>query len=419
MYEKVCRSCQSRNLESVLDLGMSPLSQNFLPFEKLNDFEEFYPLHLYVCTNCWLVQLEEYVSGKEIFQGEYLYLSSYSDSWVNHAKDYADLVTNNFFLDQNKFVIEIASNDGYLLQWFKGKKIPVLGIEPSETCSKVALEKGIPTEVIYFGAKSAVYLKKKFGSANLLIGNNVLAHVPQLNDFIAGMKIILAKDGVFTMEFPHLKQLVEKNQFDTIYHEHFSYFSLMVVKKIFASHSLFLFDAEEIPTHGGSLRIYGAHIGNKSFSISDRYLEIIEQEKKLGMNTLQFYSTFKERVKETKRNLLRFLIEKVDQGRKVVGYGAPAKGNTLLNYCGIKTDLLDYVVDRSTHKIGKYLPGTHIPIYAPQKIRETEPDYVLILPWNIKDEIIEQMSFISDWGGKFVVPIPDLNILDSERILTT
>ncbi|MEL6256257.1 MAG: class I SAM-dependent methyltransferase [Bacteroidota bacterium] len=413
-----CRFCKSQNLESIVDLGMSPLSQNFLSADKLNQPETFYPLHTYVCTDCWLVQLEEFVSGREIFEGEYLYLSSYSDSWVQHARHYTDLVTERFSLDENKLVVEIASNDGYLLQWFQGKNIPVLGIEPSETCSTVAIEKGIPTEVLYFGTASASFLLGQYGEADLLLGNNVLAHVPDINDFVAGMKILLAKDGVITMEFPHLQRLVEDNQFDTIYHEHFSYLSLISVAQIFLKQGLRLFDVEELSTHGGSLRIYACHSESQMHSVSERYTSLLIRERELGMNSLQFYADFGEQVEACKRKLLSFLIQAAQDGKTVVGYGAAAKGNTLLNYCGIREDLLKYVVDRSEVKIGKFLPGTHIPIYAPERILETQPDYVLILPWNLRNEIIDQWSVIYDWGGKFVVPIPETQILEiSEKLI--
>jgi hypothetical protein len=371
--------------------------------------EPFYPLHVQVCDQCFLVQLEAYVSPEHIFT-EYAYFSSYADSWLQHAKAYTDLMVERFGLNEQSNVVELASNDGYLLQYFVEKRIPCLGIEPAANVAKVAIDKGIPTLVEFFGVKSAQKLADQGKQADLLLGNNVLAQVPDLNDFVAGMKILLKPKGVITVEFPHLSCLMAENQFDTIYHEHFSYFSLITSEKIFAAHGLTIFDVEEIPTHGGSLRIYARHQEDNSQPISDRLIQLRQREEEAGITQMESYVNFAEQVKETKRKLLDFLIKAKREGKTVVGYGAPGKGNTLLNYCAIRTDFLDYTVDRNPYKQGKFLPGTHIPIYHPDKIAETKPDYVLILPWNFKDEIIKQMASIRDWGGQFVVPIPEVRV---------
>jgi hypothetical protein len=371
--------------------------------------EPFYPLHVQVCDQCFLVQLEAYVSPEHIFT-EYAYFSSYADSWLQHAKAYTDLMVERFGLNEQSNVVELASNDGYLLQYFVEKGIPCLGIEPAANVAKVAIDKGIPTLVEFFGVKSAQKLADQGKQADLLLGNNVLAQVPDLNDFVAGMKILLKPKGVITVEFPHLSCLMAENQFDTIYHEHFSYFSLITSEKIFAAHGLTIFDVEEIPTHGGSLRIYARHQEDNSQPISDRLIQLRQREEEAGITQMESYANFAEQVKETKRKLLDFLIKAKREGKKVVGYGAPGKGNTLLNYCAIRTDFLDYTVDRNPYKQGKFLPGTHIPIYHPDKIADTKPDYVLILPWNFKDEIIKQMASIRDWGGEFVVPIPEVRV---------
>ncbi len=410
MTQGNCRFCKTSLKHSFVDLGMSPFSNSYLKPEQLNKSEKFYPLHTYVCEQCLLVQLEEFESPDYIFS-DYAYFSSYSDGWLNHARKYTELVIDRFGFDQSSLIIEIASNDGYLLQFFQSQSIPVLGIEPAANVAKVAEAKGIPTLVKFFGVQTAQKLLEQGKTADLLLGNNVLAHVPDINDFVAGMKIILKSEGVLTMEFPHLWQLINQNQFDTIYHEHFSYLSFTTVEKIFAQHCLTLFDVEELPTHGGSLRIYGKHDHNQKWAITDRVTLLKAKEKKAGLDTVEAYLQFSDRVMSTKRKLLSFLIELKDTGKTIVGYGAPAKGNTLLNYCGIRTDLLDYTCDRSPHKQGLFLPGTHIPIYHPDKIAETKPDYVLILPWNLKDEIRSQLSYIRDWGGKFVVPIPEVEVL--------
>lgn len=406
-----CRFCAAPLQTTVVDLGMSPLCESYVSREQLNQMESFYPLHVYVCDRCFLVQLEQYVSPEHIFQ-EYAYFSSYSDTWLQHAKAYTDLMVRRFGFDQDSQVVEVASNDGYLLQYFVEKGIPALGIEPAANVARVAVEKGVPTRVEFLGADTARRMAAEGVRADLLIGNNVLAQVPDLNDFVAGMKILLAPQGVLTMEFPHLMRLVAENQFDTIYHEHFSYFSLLTVERIFAAFDLVLFDVEELSTHGGSLRIYACHADDVTKGVSGRLLDLCEREVLAGVHTTAYYAAFAEQVKATKRALLSFLIDAKAAGKRVVGYGAPGKGNTLLNYCGIRTDFVDFTVDRNPYKQGKFLPGTHIPIYHPDKIAQVQPDYVLILPWNFKEEIMAQMSFIRSWGGKFVVPIPAARVFD-------
>jgi len=411
MKQAVCRFCSEPLEHTFCDLGMSPLSNSYLTEDKLNEIEPFYPLHAYVCGQCYLVQLQELENPEQIFS-DYAYFSSYSDSWLQHAKNYALSMIERFGYDANSLVMEIASNDGYLLKNFVERNIPVLGIEPATNVARVAQQAGIDTVSDFFGVKLAELLVEDAIKADLLIGNNVLAHVPGLNDFVAGLKILLKPDGVITMEFPHLLRLMEKNQFDTIYHEHFSYFSFTTVEKVFDKHGLTLFDVDEVPTHGGSLRIYGRHAEGLTKSVGKRIYELREREAAAGLMTLAAYSTFTEQVCETKRALLEFLIAAKRQGKQIVGYGAPAKGNTLLNYCGIRQDFLDYTVDRSPHKQGHFLPGTHIPVFAPEKIFETRPDYVLILPWNLKNEISEKMAHIHSWGGKFVLPIPRVEVLE-------
>lgn len=404
-----CRFCESPLAHTFVDLGMSPLCESYVSSAQLNQVEAFYPLHVYVCDECFLVQLLEYVSPAHIFS-EYAYFSSYADSWLRHAKDYTELMVKRFHLNEQSQVIELASNDGYLLQYFVEKNIPVLGVEPATNIAKVAIEKGIPTINEFFGQECARKLLQQGKQADLITANNVLAHVPDLNDFVAGIKLLLKPQGVATGEFQHLMRLMAENQFDTIYHEHFCYHSFLTIEKIFAAHGMTLFDVKELPTHGGSLRIYACHQEDQSKSVSDRVIELREREKKDGFMTLERYINFDEQVRETKRKLLDFLIKAKREGKTIVGYGAPGKGNTLLNYCGIRTDFLDYTVDRNPYKQGKFLPGTHIPILHPSKIEETKPDYVLILPWNFKDEIMGQMNFIRQWGGKFVVPIPEVII---------
>jgi hypothetical protein len=371
--------------------------------------ERFYPLHAFVCEKCFLVQLGEYVSPEEIFT-EYAYFSSYSDTWLAHAHDYTELMVDRFGLDAKTQVVELASNDGYLLQYFVQKGIPVLGVEPAANVAREAEKKRIRTVVKFFGRATAHELTGQGFSADLLLGNNVLAHVPDLNDFVGGMKILLKPQGVITMEFPHLVRLMEENQFDTIYHEHFSYLSFSTVEAVFAAHGLTLFDVDELPTHGGSLRIYGCHAEDSSKSVFERVKLLKEREKSWGIRNLDVYQAFGDKVKASKREILKFLIEANNAEKSVVGYGAPGKGNTLLNYCGIRGDLIQYTVDRNPYKQGKFTPGTHIPIYPPEKIKETKPDFVFILPWNLKNEIAQQMDFIREWGGRFVVPIPQLKV---------
>ncbi len=393
-----------------MDLGVSPLANSFLNTEQLNEMEPFYPLHVYVCEVCFLVQLPELQSPEKIFE-DYAYFSSYSESWLRHAKDYVELMVERFGFNSNSQIIEIASNDGYLLQYFKEKGISVLGVEPAENVAKAALNRGIPTVVKYFGTKTAKELVSEYRHADLLLGNNVLAHVPNLNDFVEGMRYLLAPQGSITMEFPHLLHLMEENQFDTIYHEHFSYFSFITVESIFRKHGLTIFDVQELPTHGGSLRIYARHNDDASKPVSERVLGLRNKEKTNKFNKLECYLSFEEKVKEKKFKIVEFFIKEKRDGTAIAGYGAPAKGNTLLNFCGIRTDFIGYTVDLSPHKQGLFLPGTHIPIYSPDKIKETKPDYLLILPWNIKDEIIKQMALIREWGGQFVVLIPEVKVL--------
>ncbi len=405
-----CRICEARLAVSFCDLGMSPLSNAYLDTEKLGDMEPFYPLHARVCGECFLVQLDEFETPAAIFS-DYAYFSSYSDSWLAHAKQYTDAVIRRFKLGASHRVVEVASNDGYLLRYFKERGVAVLGVEPAANVAQVAKQAGIPTVVRFFGIETARALVTEGHSADLLVGNNVLAHVPDVNDFVAGMKILLKPGGVITMEFPHLMRLMAENQFDTIYHEHFSYFSLLTAQQLFARHGLVLFDVEELSTHGGSLRIYGRHLEDGSKPIDAKVPSLIARERTAGLAQIETYASFAEQVRETKRKLLEFLIVAKREGKTVVGYGAPAKGNTLLNYCGVRGDFLEYTVDRSPHKQDKFLPGTRIPVYSPDRIRETRPDYVLILPWNLKDEIVEQMAHIREWGGKFVVPIPEVQVV--------
>jgi 2-polyprenyl-3-methyl-5-hydroxy-6-metoxy-1,4-benzoquinol methylase len=406
-----CRFCNNELHCTFADLGMSPLANSYIAPECLQRMEPFYPLHAFVCEKCYLVQLEELESPEKLF-GDYPYFSSYSESWLRHAQSYAKQMVDRFRLGRESLVVEVASNDGYLLQYFKAAGIHVLGIEPARNVAEAAEKMGIPTMVKFFGTAVATALAESGHRADLLVGNNVLAHVPELNDFVAGLQILLKPNGLITMEFPHLFRLIEGNQFDTIYHEHFSYFSFTTAEKVFASHGLVLFDVQELPTHGGSLRIFAKHKADESKPIAASVSELREREESAGITRMATYRSFAKKIKETKRRLLEFLIDARRSGKRIVGYGAPAKGNTLLNYCGVKTDFLEYTVDRSPHKQGCYLPGTRIPVYSPERITETRPDYVLILPWNLKDEIIEQMSYIRRWGGRFVVPIPEPKVLE-------
>jgi 2-polyprenyl-3-methyl-5-hydroxy-6-metoxy-1,4-benzoquinol methylase len=394
-----------------LDLGMSPLSNAYVKALQLQSMEPFYPLHCLVCASCFLVQLEEFEKPEIIF-GDYAYFSSYSDTWLQHAREYTEVILERLHLTGKSYVIEVASNDGYLLQYFLNKGIPALGIEPAANVARVAREKGIATLEGFFGRDLAQELARQGRLADLIVANNVLAHVPALNDFVGGLKILLKPQGVITLEFPHLLRLMAENQFDTIYHEHFSYFSLTTVETVLAAHALKLFDVETLPTHGGSLRIYACHAEDASQTVSERVKALKDHEGTYGLNRLETYFAFGDQVKKTKRQILAFLIDAKEEGKRLVGYGAPAKGNTLLNYCGIRSDFLDYTVDRSPHKQGLFLPGTHIPIESPDKVRQTKPDYLFILPWNIKEEVMEQMACIREWGGKFVVPIPEVRIYE-------
>ena len=405
-----CRFC-GRHLEvTFVDLGMSPLCESFLPAERLRHMEPFYPLNVFVCDSCFLVQLDEYVSPDAIFR-DYAYFSSYSTSWLDHAKRYVDKMVEQLALTPDSHVVEVASNDGYLLQYFLPHGIRPLGIEPAGNVAREAEAKGVPTLVEFFTTDLAQGMVREGRGADLIIGNNVLAQVPDLQDFVKGLKILLRPGGVITLEFPHLLRLMDGNQFDTIYHEHFSYFSLLTAEKIFAAHGLTVFDVEELPTHGGSLRLYLRHTEEETPSVTARVgrLRVLEQERELDQ--LSGYRSFAAQVEKTKRDLLRFLIDAKEQGKSIAGYGAPGKGNTLLNYCGIRTDLLEYTVDRNPHKWGMFLPGTHIPVYAPERIAETQPDYVLILPWNLKEEIAAQLEYVRSWGGRLVIPIPEVQVI--------
>lgn len=406
-----CRLCGKALSRTFVDLGMSPLANSYRAPAQMNSMEPFYPLHVWICDSCLLVQVQEFASPKHIF-GEYAYFSSYSQTWLRHIQAYSQLVIERFGLSASTTVVEIASNDGYLLQFFQNCGIPVLGVEPAENVADVARKKGIPTITRFFGVETARDLVDKGTRADLLVANNVLPHVPNLNDFIAGLKLLLAPRGVLTMEFGYLVRLMAENEFDTIYHEHFSYFSFLSVQAALDRHGLSVFDVEQLPTHGGALRVYVRHREDDSKLTDPRVEQLVTRERELGVDRLEFYDSFPEQVRETKRSLLEFLISAKRQRKSIVGYGAPAKGVTLLNYCGVSTDFLDYTVDINPAKQGHFLPGLNIPIYAPDKLRETRPDYVLILPWNLRDEIVSQTKYVRSWGGKFVVPIPTVRVLE-------
>jgi SAM-dependent methyltransferase len=406
---KACRFCGASLQRTFVDLGMSPLCETYPSEADLNRGEVYYPLHVYVCEKCWLVQLEEYESPENIFN-DYAYFSSYSDSWLKHCDKYCEAVKSRFGLGKHSFVIEVASNDGYLLQYFVKRDVPVLGIEPAANVAKVAVEKNVPTLVRFFGVELANELAAQDRCADLVLGNNVLAQVPDLNDFVEGLKILLKPEGVLTLEFPHLLRLIEHNEFDTIYHEHFSYFSMLSTVKIMEAHGLKVFDVEELASHGGSLRVYACRAESQTHKIEPSVGDLIADERKAGLDSIEGYEKFALQVKQTKWALVDFLLTAARQGKTVAGYGAPGKSATLLHYCGIGKDLIEYTVDRSPYKQGRFLPGTHIPIYHPDRIRETKPDYVVILPWNLKDEIMRQSQFIREWGGKFVVPIPKVAV---------
>lgn len=409
MSRHSCRFCDSPLVHTFVDLGMSPLANSYLEAAALDEGETFYPLHTYVCDRCFLVQLPEWQTPDAIFS-DYSYFSSYSDSWLAHAKAYTAKMVERFGFDSASLAVEVASNDGYLLQYFVERGVPVLGIEPAANVAAAAEEIGVETEVAFFGTELARRLAGDGRRADLLLGNNVLAHTPYLNDFVAGLKILLAETGVVTLEFPHLQRLVESNQFDTIYHEHFSYFSFRTVKAVLEHHGLTVFDVEELPTHGGSLRVFARHAEDESKPVEASVGSLVQREEGLGFHTLEPYESFGEKVRRTKRRLLQALIDLKTEGKTVAAYGAPAKGVTFLNYCGIRTDLVDFTVDRSPHKQDRFLPGVHIPIFPPDRIRELRPDVVWILPWNLRREISEQMSDVRDWGGRFLVAVPDVEL---------
>ena len=404
-----CRFCGAPLSQTFVDLGMSPLCESFLGPEQLNQMEPFYPLHAHVCGGCFLVQLETYVAPEEIFT-EYAYFSSYSRSWLAHAKSYVDLAAGRFGLSGSSLVVELGSNDGYLLQYFVERGIPVLGIEPAQNVAKAAVGRGVETMTAFFGESLAAQLVREGKSADLIIGNNVLAQVPDLNGFVAGIKTLLKPDGVATIEVPHLMRLMSENQFDTIYHEHFSYFSLSTAAQVFARHGMTMFDVEELPSHGGSLRLFLRHAADQTKPVASRVAALQKRETEAGLTRLETFDAFRGQVEAVKRDLLDFLIVRRREGKSVAGYGAPGKGNTLLNYCGVRTDMIAFTVDRNPYKHGKFLPGTHIPIHPPEHIAQTRPDYVVIMPWNLKDEIMAQLSYIRDWGGKFVVFIPEVRV---------
>jgi hypothetical protein len=402
----LCRLCSAPLTHTFVDLGTSPLANSYLDPAQLAEGEMFYPLHVRVCEKCLLVQLPEFASPGEIF-GDYAYFSSYSDSWVEHARRYVELVADRFGLDETSHVVEVASNDGYLLQFFQARGVPALGVEPAGNVAAAAEQRGIRTIVDFFGERLAERLLAEGSAADLIVGNNVLAHVPDVHDFVAGLRVLLKLDGVVTMEFPHILRLIEERQFDTIYHEHFSYFSLGSAERLFARHGLVIFDVEELTTHGGSLRIYAAH-ADGPHRPGERIARLHEKERHAGLTELGTYLRYNESARAAKRDLLAFLLDAKRAGKAVAAYGAAAKGVTLLNFCGIGTDFIDYVVDRSPHKQGRFLPGVRLPIYAPERVRETRPDVLLILPWNLADEIAEQMAFVREWGCELVIPIPEV-----------
>ena len=406
-----CRFCNNKVVNDFADLGFSPPSNSFLSEKQLNQSETFYPLKVQVCSSCFLVQVDEYAKHDEIFDKDYIYFSSYSSSWLEHARNYTDMMIKRFNFNHESNVFEIASNDGYLLQYFKEKNINVLGIEPTSNTADVAVSKGIETLVRFFGKKLALELQKNNRYADLILGNNVLAHVPDINDFVSGLPLVLKKEGIITFEFPHLMELMLNNQFDTIYHEHFSYLSLFSVQIIFKKHNLKIFDVDQIKTHGGSLRIYATHSNNSEHSISSNVSILLNEELKFGINSIKKYNTFQKFTELVKDNFLSFLLKAKRDNKKVIGYGAAAKGVTLLNFCGVRKDLIQFIVDKSPHKIDKYIPGVHIPVLNEKEISNYKPDYIVILPWNIKHEIIQQLKYVRDWNCKFVVAIPEIKIL--------
>jgi SAM-dependent methyltransferase len=404
-----CRFCGTQLTHIFADLGVSPLANSYLSEDELGQMEPFYPLRALVCHECFLVQLEDYETPDVIFS-EYAYFSSYSTTWLDHSRRYAEMAIERFGLDERSQVVELASNDGYLLQYFMEHGIPVLGVEPAANVAEVARAKGVRTLVKFFGRATGREVAAMM-DADLVIGNNVLAHVPDLNDFVGGVKLVLGPAGVVTMEFPHLLHLIDRNEWDTIYHEHFSYFSFLTVSRVFERHGMTLFDVEELPTHGGSLRIYGRHTEDESHPVTERARELANRERAEGFERVETYLGFSEGVKRAKWELLEFLIEQRRAGSRIAAYGAPAKGNTLLNYCGIGTDFIEYTCDLNPHKQGHYLPGTRVPIRPPDAIRETRPDLVFILPWNLNDEIMEQLAFVREWGGGFILRTPDVRVV--------
>jgi hypothetical protein len=407
-----CRSCGAPLATVLVDLGMTPISNAFVRADRASFSERFYPLKSFVCDRCWLVQLEDFETPQMHFHADYVYFSSFSDSWLAHARSFVEKTADRLLLDTNSRVIEVGSNDGYLLQYFVARSIPCLGVDPAANCAKAAWDlRRVPTEVAFFGSKTAAHLRERDGTADLIIANNVLAHVPDINDFAAGFKILLGDKGVASFEFPHLLEMIRNVEFDTIYHEHYSYLSLLALEPLFARHGLQVVDVERLSTHGGSLRLYVAHA--YAMAVADTVAQLRLEEIVAGLDQVSTYEAFGQRVRHLKRSLLRLLIGLVESGKSVAAYGAPAKGNTLLNYCGIGRDFIEYTVDRNVHKQGHLLPGTRIPVFAPDEIEERRPDYVLILPWNLRDEIVAQINQISNWTGRFIVPVPEPLILDS------
>lgn len=406
-----CRFCQSSLAVEMIDLVNSPASNSYLTKESVNQPEVYYPLKVMVCSSCWLAQINESKSHSEIFDEDYAYFSSYSLSWLDHCESYVEMIAARLELNEESRVLEVASNDGYMLQYFKDKNIDCLGVEPTESTARICEQKGIETLVEFFGVSLAEKLVRQNKLKDLIIGNNVLAHVPDINDFVAGLSLVLKPNGVITLEFPHLMKLIDGKQFDTIYHEHYSYLSLYTVNKIFAKHDLCIFDVEKLTTHGGSLRVYASHISSKDHVIESRVDDLISEERQFGLMSADVYEKFSRRVKSIKNDLSLFLIECNKADKKIIAYGAAAKGNTLLNYCGIRVDMIEYVVDASPHKIGKYMPGSHLPIVSEERIRESKPDYIVILPWNLRDEIVEQLAYARDWGCKFIIAVPELTVV--------
>jgi C-methyltransferase C-terminal domain/Putative zinc binding domain/Methyltransferase domain len=412
-----CRSCGASLTTVLVDLGMTPISNAFVRADHAAFGERFYPLKSFVCDRCWLVQLQDFESPETHFHADYVYFSSFSDSWLAHARSFVEKAVARLALGPSSRVVEVASNDGYLLQYFVERDIPCLGVDPAANCAKAAWDlRRVPTEVAFFGSKTATQLRERSGAADLIIANNVLAHVPDINDFVAGFKILLGEQGVATFEFPHVLEMIRSVEFDTIYHEHYSYLSLLALEPLFERHGLQVVDVEHLSTHGGSLRLYVAHAGRSD--VAEAVKQLRQEEVLAGLDRLATYETFGYRVRQLKRSLLRLLIELVENGKSVAAYGAPAKGNTLLNYCGIGRDFIGYTVDRNVHKQGLLLPGTRIPVLAPDEIERRRPDYVLILPWNLREEIVAQINQCPDWTGKFIIPVPEPVVLDSRGHVT-